>query len=79
MIRKITDGYVIQTYDENGKPVSQEFIAGKTCEWEKDEGDKSPFIESPETATKFVHFPFYMVQPQDMVPVSVEPIVSEVE
>ena len=39
-ISKITQGYVLQTYDtETGKCKSQEFIAGDECEYETEYGE----------------------------------------
>ena len=41
IIRKITEGYVIQTYDtELGRFVSQEFVAGAHCEYEDVNGER---------------------------------------
>jgi len=39
MIRKITTGYVIQWFEENGRFISQEFMAGEQVEWENNEGE----------------------------------------
>jgi len=71
MIRKITDGYVIQTYTDDGKPVSQEFTAGDICEWEQDNGEFGDCIDCPEEGDKFPYIPFQMVQPD------VETVVTE--
>ncbi len=42
--RKITVGFVIQTYDDSGDCIDQEFIAGDQVDWEDDEGN---FIPTP--------------------------------
>ena len=42
MIRKITTGYVIQWFEDNGKFVGQEFVAGDQVEWENNEGEPIP-------------------------------------
>lgn len=57
--RKISYGHVIQTFNDDGKCIEQEFVAGDQVEWE-DENDG--FIPTP------VHDyqPFHMVQPQGM-------------
>ena len=39
MIRKITTGYVIQWFEEDGRFVGQEFVAGDQVEWENDKGE----------------------------------------
>jgi len=42
--KKITVGFVIQTYDDCGDCVSQEFIAGDQVDWENEKGG---FIPTP--------------------------------
>ena len=64
MIRKIIDGYVVQTYTDDGVPVSQEFVAGDNCEWEQENGEFGDCIECPEEGDKFPYVPFFMVQPE---------------
>lgn len=39
MKRKITSGYVIQNFTDEGVFVSQEFVASCECEWEDEKGD----------------------------------------
>ena len=34
MKKKVTYGFVVQTFDDDGKCVEQEFIAGDQVEWE---------------------------------------------
>lgn len=55
MFKKITVGYVVQNFDENGNFISQEFIAGDDCAIENEIG------ETVETE-KELYFPFEMVQ-----------------
>ena len=54
---KITDGFVIQSYDEDGNCVAQEFIAGDPVDWENEDGN--PIVIAPEHE----YYPFHMVQP----------------
>lgn len=69
-IRKITDGCVIQTF-EDGKCVAQKFIAGGEVEYEDGFGDALP----PEKLENFrrsgVYQPFDMVQPNTEIVISV--------
>jgi hypothetical protein len=57
-MKKITVGYVIQDYDDKGKCISQEFIAGDQVDWEDEYG------ESIDTPSNHVYFPFNMKQPR---------------
>ncbi len=57
-MKKITTGFVIQTYNDNGKCTSQEFIAGDQVDWETDDGQP---IEAPGNEE---YQPFDMVQPE---------------
>ena len=56
-MNKITVGFVVQEYDENGKCISSEFIAGDQTTWENDMGET---IDEPDNAECF---PLSMVQP----------------
>lgn len=57
--RKITTGYVIQTFDPNtGKGIEQEFVAGDQVDWEDEKGNP---IEVPEHE----YVPYHMVQPDE--------------
>jgi len=58
MMTKITVGFVIQDYNEDGICTSAEFVAGDQVDWENDEGN--PVDEPSHT-----YFPFEMVQPND--------------
>jgi hypothetical protein len=55
--RKITTGFVIQEFSDDGKPISQEFIAGDEVDYENEDGEA---IDMPENDT---YLPFEMVQP----------------
>jgi hypothetical protein len=57
MIKKITTGFVIQTYDNKGKITSQEFVAGDQTDWENEDG------ESINESSKCEYVPMDMVQP----------------
>ena len=57
MFKKITTGFVIQDYGENGKCISQSFVARDDVQFE-DEADNP--IEQPESVE---YFPFEMLQP----------------
>ena len=56
-MKKITVGFVIQNYDEDGKCTGQEFVAGDECYWEDDLGD---FCDEPDEET---YQSFDMIQP----------------
>jgi len=57
MVKKITPGFVIQTYD--GKNcIAQEFVAGDSVDYENEEGDFVAPIEDE------VYQPFDMVEPK---------------
>ena len=53
-ISKITQGYVLQTYDtETGKCESQEFIAGDECEYEVAETGEHFDVDDSETELEY--------------------------
>ena len=64
LVKKITDGFVIQTYDtEKGKWLEQEFVAGDSCELEDGDGnclEDNPLVRPDGTEA---YLPFVMVQP----------------
>lgn len=70
MYKKITVGFVIQNYDENGKCIDQEFIAGDDITYEDEDGD---VICDPYNDERYsipddqAEMPFDMVQPQNSV------------
>jgi hypothetical protein len=55
MIYKITEGYVEQAFDEDGKLVKQKFVCGYPVEYENEDG--SPAED------RIFYAPFDMVQP----------------
>ena len=64
LVKKITDGFVIQTYDtDKGKWLDQEFVAGDYCELEDENGNclENDALVRPDG--KEVYLPFFMVQP----------------
>jgi len=55
---KITTGFVVQQFDDDHNPISQEFVAGDQVEYETLDGEpRIPEIDDP-------YFPFDMVQPK---------------
>lgn len=56
--KKITTGFVIQDYNEQGKCTSQEFVAGDQVEWEDEWGN------SIEPKTNEEYCPYEMKQPE---------------
>lgn len=61
MRKKVTNGYVIQTFDDEGKCLDQEFIAEDGCTWEDEYG------EELHEDIEHDYFPFHMVQPESEV------------
>lgn len=59
MIAKTTVGFVVQNFDDDGKCISQSFIAGDQVDWEDENGDP---IDEPDNVE---YFPFEMKQPED--------------
>lgn len=57
--RKITHGHVVQTFDNSGKCIEQEFVAGDHVEWEGD--DLEPLKDDTDDCE---YHTFCMVQPQ---------------
>lgn len=59
-IRKVTPGFVVQTYDtDTGRCVEQAFIAGDEVAYEDEHGDPVDWQEQPEA-----YQPLDMVQPK---------------
>lgn len=56
--RKITTGFVIQMYTDDGICTSQEFVAGDEVDWEDDDGEP---CDSPDG---HIYQSFDMVQPE---------------
>ena len=65
LIRKITNGYVVQVFDTNHKKfIAQEFIAGDECECEYEDAVGTPCSPSElEVNDKELYLPYDMVQP----------------
>lgn len=57
--RKITVGFVIQTFNKQGQCVAQEFVAGDQVDYEDEDGNTLPH----RVCMKFEYQPFDMVQP----------------
>ena len=60
MKRKITYGFVIQNYSDNGSPESQQFVSGDQVEY--DDGPAGNTIDGDDLP----YLPFDMTQPEDM-------------
>jgi hypothetical protein len=60
MFSKVTHGCVVQQFDDSGKFLGQEFIAGDYCEYE---GENKTPITQPTTAQLNAYEPFDMIQP----------------
>ena len=58
MIRKITYGFVVQCFDDDGNCIDQEFVAGDQVEYEKDEE-----LIDPDDLDIDLYFPLDMGQP----------------
>jgi hypothetical protein len=56
--RKITVGFVVQEFDENGLPVFQEFISSDEVNYENEFGEHIPRPDNEE------YLPYHMVQPE---------------
>lgn len=55
MIKKVTVGFVVQEFDDSGKFLRQEFVAGDQVDYENEMGE--PLEDYPEC-----YFPFEMKQ-----------------
>lgn len=70
--QKITTGYVIQEWDESGNFLSQNFVAGDECTYEKldEETFESTPIDEGDMPTKAGYVPYDMVQqfPETILP-----------
>ncbi|HOT87910.1 MAG TPA: hypothetical protein PL028_00005 [Bacteroidales bacterium] len=68
-IKKITHGYVIQTYDmEKERYIEQEFVVGGGVEYETGEGEVVSYDEMKDVIFKGKeepYLPFLMVQPEE--------------
>ena len=58
--KKITYGFVVQTFDVDGKCIHQEFIAGDQVEWEDNDGDPTDGLMGAEPEYQC----FDMIQPE---------------
>ena len=69
-LRKITVGYVIQTFDTEKKCwVDQEFKASDDVTWEDDKGNALTVDEASEKIglERFPYLPFMMIEPKHMI------------
>lgn len=64
-IKKVTTGFVIQTYDtELKKFVSQEFVAGHECDYEDEKGNSVEFELLNNENGDETYLSFEMKQPE---------------
>jgi len=69
MIQKIVHGFVVQLYNKNGIPTSQEFFAADEVEWENEYGEPLndeevlDHFDLPEGQKTESYLPFDMKQP----------------
>lgn len=64
-IKKITTGFVIQTFDtEKQEFIEQEFVAGDTVDVEDEAGN--PIEDQESTGIDEKYLPFEMVQPDEL-------------
>ena len=61
LFHKITVGFVVQAFNDAGECISQEFIAGDTCEYETNDGDPINMDDMPLAGNEY--HPFDMIQP----------------
>ena len=61
LYNKITPGFVIQFFNNDGNCIHQEFVAGDDVKYETDEGDAINFDDMPRGGREY--FRFDMVQP----------------
>lgn len=66
MLKKITIGFVIQDFDDNGRCIHQEFIAGDEVNWETEDGEAIEIENQPDNDDWY--HPFNMVQPVVLEP-----------
>lgn len=66
MFKKITEGCVVQTFDDKGNCISQEFIAGEPVEFETEDGKIMCHddVTDEDNAYLKAYYPFNMEQPQ---------------
>ena len=62
MINKITAGFVIQTFNDTGLFLQQEFIAGDQCDYEDEDGQP---LDIKEIGGDIYH-PFNMLNPDKL-------------
>src|ERR1035437_6280322 len=66
--KKITEGHVVQLFDESGKLISQEFVAGSDCSYEDENGNPLAAAHDLPEVIEDAYSPYDMVQPFDGKP-----------
>jgi hypothetical protein len=61
MLKKITIGFVVQEFDDKGRCLSQEFVAGDQVDWENEDGEAIEIEDQPDRDE--LYYSFEMVQP----------------
>lgn len=64
-IRKITTGFVVQSFDQTGKFLGQEFVCGDDCAYEDENGET--LIPDDDEFEEPGYEPYEMVQPDYVV------------
>jgi len=65
IVKKITHGFVVQTFDTQlGRFTCQEFVAGDECDYEDSEENPVEY-KLLEVDGKEVYLPYDMVQPEE--------------
>lgn len=62
LYNKVTIGFVVQTFDDWGNCLKQEFIAGDDVQYELEDGTEINSENMPFGGNEY--FPFEMVQPE---------------
>ena len=63
LFKKVTHGYVEQTFNDQGECIAQAFIAGDEVSCETEDGDEINMMDMPFGGNEY--FPFDMRQPSD--------------
>ena len=65
MKSKITVGFVVQQFDDKGRCIYQEFVAGDEVNWETEEGEAIEIEDQPDLDEWY--YPFEMKQPDTLM------------
>ena len=77
MYKKITVGFVVQEYDDDGNPLHQEFIAGDEVTYEDENGETLDSIEVDTESEEYL--PYHMIQPNTVIEIDIHGgLISEI-